>query len=141
MTAIPAAIDHLIARCTVSLESRQIIDGPPLVNLEKAGVAIGYSPDELSVTSTEEGAGLQSDVETFDINCIAWQRSGDEDAKTVRDQVFATVADVGSILAADRRLGGTVVHARLRVVELDQTQNPDGTWAVVAFAITCKAFK
>ncbi len=146
MTAIPAAVDALVAMFTEQLPDAQIVDGPPLVELEKSGIAVGYAVgtttvDQVAVTSTEEGAGLDTTVETFDVNCLAWQRSGDTDVKAVRDATFALITTVDVALSNDRRLGGAVVNARLRVLDLDQMQNGDGTWAVVAFSITCTAFK
>lgn len=125
---------------TVGLPNVQVIDGPPVLNLEETGITVGYAPDQISVQSISEGAGLMAETETFDVNCLAWQRSGASDIKTVRDGAFAVVASVNALLANDRKLGGAVTNAQLRVVDLDQTQTPDGTWAVVAFAVTCKAF-
>ena len=142
MSKIPAAIDRLVQMLTVGLPAVQVIDGPPIVNLEETGVCIGYagSIDMLSVASVSDGAGLMAEAETFDINCLAWQRSGEDDIKPVRDGVFAVIASINALLANDRRLGGAVVNAHLRIVDLDQTQTPDGTWAVIAFTVTCKAF-
>lgn len=142
MSSIPAAVDKLVATLTTRLGANvQVVDGPPVVALDNVGVAVGYTPDDISVSSQEEGAGLDSDVETYDINCLAWVRSGDGKLKPVRDRVFALLAQVDQSLAEDRRLGGAVVHARIRVLDMDQTQKPDGTWAVASFAVTCKAFK
>src|SRR6266536_1871804 len=126
MSRIPAAVDRLVQMLTVGLPGVQVIDGPPVIELEKTGVSVGYSPDVLSVVSIQEGAGLVSESETFDVNCLAWQRSGDTDMKTVRDAVFAIVGNCDTALAGDRRLGGAVVNAYLRVVDLDQTQTDDG---------------
>ena len=140
MSKVPAAIDRLVQALTVNLPDVQVIDGPPIINLEETGIAIGYTPDQISVQAVAEGAGLMAEMETFDINCLAWQRSGEEDMKTVRDGVFAVIARVNAALANDRKLGGAVTNAQLRVVDLDQTQTPDGIWAVVAFVVTCKAF-
>lgn len=150
MNSAFAAIEYLVATCTRDLVPRvengvkispQIIDGPPLVNLEKDGITIGWSPDELAVVSTEEGAGLDTTVETFDINCTAWSRTGEEMSKVARDNLRRLLDLVEQVLDHDRRLGGAVVHARLRVADLDQMHNEDGTWAVAGFAISCKAFR
>lgn len=141
MSRIPAVLDRLVAAFTVALPQVQVIDGPALVEVEEAGLCVGYTPDRLAVESTEEGVGLDATLESFDVNCLAWQRSGDTDTKTLRDRAFATVAAVDAVLAVDRRLGGVVVNAQLRVVDLEQTQTEDTTWAVIAFVITCKAFK
>jgi hypothetical protein len=140
MSKVPAAIDRLVLTLTTALPDVQIIDGPPIINLEEVGIAIGYTPDQISVQAVSDGAGLVAEMETFDINCLAWQRSGEGEMKTIRDGVFAVIAAVNVILANDRKLGGAVTNAQLRVVDLDQTQTPDGTWAVVAFVVTCKAF-
>jgi hypothetical protein len=142
MSHIPAALDYLVATLPVKLtDDVQVIDGPPVVNLENTGIAVGYTPDELAVSSLEDPAGLDSNVETFDINCLVWARSGDIGMKAIRDLVFTIVTAVDEIIRLDPNLGGAVATARLRILDLDQMQNSDGTWAVVAFAITCKAFK
>lgn len=141
MTHVPAAIDRLVAIFTAGLPDVQVIDGPPVIEMAGAGVCVGYAPDVPSVLSIEDPAGLQVDMETFDLNCVAWQRSGDTDMKVLRDAVYGMVAALDAALAVDRTLGRAVVNARLRVVDLDQLHMTDATWAVVAFVITCKAFK
>jgi hypothetical protein len=51
------------------------------------------------------------------------------------------IATLDAALAVDRTLGRAVVNARIRLADLDQIHMTDATWAVVAFVITCSAFK
>lgn len=141
-TSIPAAIDYLVTNLSAAMPAEtQVLDGPPGTDLENHGIAIGYALDEPSVTSQESGAGLNSSTEEYDINSMVWARSGEEQPKVVRDQLFALINALDAALKADRELGGAVVFAQLRVVDFDQTRNEDGTWAVATVAIACKAFK
>lgn len=140
---IPDTLDYLVAKLPGAMTGEvQILDGPPVVSMENEGIAIGYVPDRLSVEAEVTPGDLSgSDMETFDVNCTAWVRSGDNPMLPVRTRVFAILTELDTVLARDPRLGGNVVQARLGILDLDQLQTDEGTWATIAFQITCKAFK
>lgn len=143
---VPAAIDYLFGKLTVELEGVQILDGPPIVELSNKGVAIGWAPDRLSAEINKPTEGLMSgglgggDGISFDINCLVWVRSGDSEMKPIRDEMYATLGRVDTFVQQNRRLGGVVTKAHLRLADYDELQTPEDSWATAAFVITCNAF-
>lgn len=142
---IPAAIDFLVKAFTVEFGELQVLDGPPSVELADEGVAVGYVPDRLTAETEQggdglAGGGLGGDAIGFDVNCLLWKRTGDREVKPVRDQLFDRYAQLGRYVKGNRRLGGAVTNARLRLADYDQLQTEDGPFATIAFVVTCKAF-
>lgn len=150
MTQHPAfaSIDYLVGKLAtvVADDNWQVIDGPPVVELSNKGLSVGWAVDRLAVEMDKPTEGLQSgglgggDGIRFDINCMTWVRSGDTDMKAIRDACDEQLAAVDSFLQNDRRLGGIVTRATMRLVDYDQLQSQEDSWGTAAFVITCNAF-
>lgn len=139
MSSIPAVIDFLVADWAVALpDAVQVIDGPPVVNFEQDGVAVGWVTDELSVVSKQSDASLANRREAFDVHCFMWARTGDELVKPVRDRIFGYLDTINTRLKGSR-LGGAVARAQVANVDYDQGQTADGAWATIGFAVHCEA--
>jgi hypothetical protein len=136
--SIPQAIDRLVTKLRADL-TIEVYDGPPIVNFEQDGLSVGYVNDELSVTSRESDASLNTRGEAFDVHCFMWARTGDEDVKPVRDRIFGYLDTIKATIKADARLGGSVTRAQVRFTDFDQGQTSEGAWAVVVFAVNCQA--
>lgn len=145
---VPDAIDYLYGKFkqVVAVDNWQVIDGPPVVELSNKGCAIGYAPDRLAVEIEKPGEGPRSgglggnEGLRFDINCLTWYRTGDDDMKAIRDQVYLQLATIDEFVQANRRLGGAVMRAVVRLVDYDQLQTQEDSWGTAAFVITCDAF-
>ncbi|MGR6922553.1 hypothetical protein ACU635_50580 [[Actinomadura] parvosata] len=135
MSTIPAALDALVALAERVDPDVQVLDGGPTVEVRDDVIAIGYSgsasqPD-IQSRLTGEQLEVQPDHEAYDVWCMfsAWRgdahRGGRPDAQTVRRRAFELLNGFRSELARDSRLGGTVMMARLSLVDVvaDQTRN------------------
>lgn len=155
-SAIPAAIDGLLALCTGatarggSLAGVTILDGPPpKTPTVPRLLCIGDVPDDdgPAATAIQEflNVGANRKDETFSIFCTVVARSGSTAVKPMRDQAFAIVGAVENLLrqgqpGADPRLGGVVKWAalagdfRYTPIQLD-----GGLWVEVGFSVECRA--
>lgn len=147
MAAIPAAIDALIARLTAAanitghvLSGVQILDGPPLTNVEPDVIVVGFTPDGVSVEGEQSPGGLTAQTQSLGVNCLVSSWSGDEAMKPVRDHVFTLLSAVEAEVKQDPTLAGAVADARLQFLDFDQQQDTSGATATVAFTIRISAF-
>lgn len=142
MSAVPSALDALVALFAVKLPGTQIVDGPPTVDIAGDVVAVGVTPDDPSdVQSTEDIAGLGAVQESFDVLCLARSWSGGDGVKTQRDRTYRLLTAVKSALAADESLGGVVTRARLAGSSYGPWRTSAGQLVVdVTFRITVETF-
>ncbi len=127
-TAIPAAITALVAAARdldgygapgrgLPRKAIPVFDGADLTDTDaKRALVIGTSTVDDGSRLADAGLVdfLDSRDDQFDIVCAALAWAGDGDAiPELRGEVFAMVADVDAMLAADRQLGGVVIDARL----------------------------
>lgn len=155
-SAVPAAYDELLSilaeaakRPASALADAQIIDGPPLTNLESGRrVFVGWQPDGEAAVTLEQAfasAGARRRDENFVIACYAEVESGDTEMGQMRSDAFALVAVVETELRASDAaptaptLNGTVLWAHLTTGNLQQGQTRSGAAAGVAFTIACRA--
>ncbi len=114
MSAVPVALDALVALFTARLPGTQIVDGPPTVDVAGDVVAVGVTPqDPADVQSTEDIAGLGAVQESFDVLCMARSWSGNDGVKAQRDRTYALLGAVRDRLRADPTLNGAVAHVLL----------------------------
>lgn len=144
---IPRSLDYLVTHLPAAMTGDiQMLDGPPVVELGNNGVAIGYAPDRLAVEVIKPVEGAQAgglgggDGINYDINCLTWVRTGDTNMKLIRDKCFEQLSNIDDFLQKDRRLGGIVTRAVMRLVDYDQLQTQEDSWGTAAFVITCNAF-
>lgn len=143
VSTAPAVLDKLVEVAKTALPDVQVLDGV-VVDTADDLLVIGFAAfeGEASVTSTQtpEGLAAQPDREAYDVTCLASSWSGVKDAKTVRDRAYAIVNGFAEAVAADRRLGGLVMSARVSAQELIQALTDKGVVADVSFTVHIDAF-
>lgn len=140
---VPAAIDALLARLRVraGLAGVQILDGPEAAWPENEFVAVGLSPEDLTVPSTRSPAGPGSTLQVGDIVCLARSGSGDTALGPRRRRVFALVDEVVAELDADPSLDGAVDHAEVTgSLYTPVLSKRNGVLADVVFTVQVRAF-
>jgi hypothetical protein len=112
MTAVPEAIDALIATLTRELRTARVIDGPAVNGGAGDTVWVGITPDDPTMDAPDDVAGLGKARGQFEIRCLARSWSGSADVATQRRKAYALVKGVKAALLADKTLGGAVMMAR-----------------------------
>lgn len=142
MSAVPAALDALVALFGARLSGTQVVDGPPTVDVAGDVVAVGLTPGEpADVQSTETIAGLAAVRESFDVLCLARSWSGDDGVKAQRDRTYRLVAAAKAAVAADESLGGVVTRARFAGSSYSPWRTERGQLVVdVTFRVSVDSF-
>lgn len=143
MTAWGAVADSLayLVETFGAIENVRTIDGQPLEEPTEPDVlVVGYDPDRNAASTSLAPQGLDSEVVTFDLACLASSWRGNTDAAEVRTAVVTLLDAVASAIDADRTLGGAVLDARLELLDFDQQQGPGGAFATVAFTVRARTF-
>ena len=146
MTALPAAIDGLVALLATSpglgLSGVRVDDGPWLERpSEPDVVVIGWLPTEgPTVAWVAQTADMRTDRESFDIAGLASAWDGGTVMKTVRDRADSLIEAIRAALRTDPTLGGVVSRARLNTVSAAQFQNGDGCEFTVNFTVSAVVF-
>lgn len=155
-SAIPDAIDALVALAEANTDVGQVFDGvvifdgpPPDDPSEQVYLCIGDTPDDDSpgVTGEQsfEALGGNSKNEAFTIYCTAISRSGDTNVKAERDRAFAVMGGLERLLrqgepGSNARLGGVVQWAAIGGEEnYTAIQTSKGALVEVGFTIACRA--
>lgn len=159
-SAIPDALDGLVALCTAAtgtgqpLDGVTVYDGPPLESpSEELSLYIGHDEergraagDIYGAEGTQEFMAMGGDrKETFAIRCAASARSGDTVIKTERDRAFGVMAAVENLIrlhvtGSDITLGGSVLVSSIGGdIKLMQLQTANGAFAKVTFFVQCLA--
>lgn len=113
MSAVPDALDALVAMGRRALPRVQVVDGPPTVDIVGDVIAVGITPnDPADVEAVEDIRGLAVVGESFTVACVARSWSGNDSVKAQRDRTYALLAPVKAALQADPTLGGVVLRAR-----------------------------
>jgi hypothetical protein len=148
-SSVPAAIAAITAAFRTSvalgLAGVPVRDGPELTaapGLE--AVAVGYtgSTDENVVTgtATAEGLAVLPDRERYAIMCAVEVVDGEHDIAAARTRAYQLHAACGAAIAADPKLGGTVLRATPGIGSLRQQQTADGALARVVFPVNVDAY-
>jgi hypothetical protein len=143
---LPAAMDALVATFTAwpGLAEVTVRDGPstsqaPLQEV----VSVGYTGEDgtdAESTLLTEGMGGAVDREQFTIRCAAAVLVGGDGVAGARGRAYELLAEAGAAIAADRRLGGSVMRAMISSHSLTMDQTPKGAQAVVMFEVSCDAY-
>lgn len=115
MSAIPTAIDALLAELTAGMPDVQVVDGPAPVDVRGDVIAVGIGLDQdfpLDMDSSETPAGLQVVRKACTVECRARSWSGNAPVKPQRDRTYGLIAQVRTLLRANPTLGRQVVQAR-----------------------------
>jgi hypothetical protein len=144
----PAAISALLAAFShePGLSGVEIHDGPAVTASAALEAIIvgwyGIKGDALAVEAEITSAALTAHPgrEIYAILCAVMVRDGSGDIAAARTRAYALVSACGSAIAADQKLGGAVMLARLGRVSLQQIQDDQGALAIVEFTVPCDAF-
>jgi hypothetical protein len=79
-----------------------------------------------------------ADLEEYTINCAVHVLAG-RDLPAARARVFVLFNQVGTLIKADRMLGGAVMRAWISSGSLLTQQTDNGPVATIPFAVTCQA--
>lgn len=147
MSRVPAAIDYLVAAWTPALTDVAVIDGPVISGAEPVKrLYVGYDADPEG-----DGVGASSDFawsstlgtgrrdEALTVVCAIVVRVGDGIVKQARDDAYAVLEDVSTLLLspANIRLGfPSPTVAEIRNPTLTYDLNPNtGLEARLAFQV------
>ena len=150
-SGIPALIDKLVAVGQAAFGASSPVDvrDGPVTTYEDTGqqLWIGAQDPETGSTAaeSEQTWGPMSPQHKRDeevrIHCLALAWAGDDDYKTVRDQVFAQMQAFTDAIAADPSLAGVVLYARSPGSNVSFVQGPNQLGAVearVGFDVTAR---
>jgi hypothetical protein len=154
-SAIPRAIDGLVALCQAQTSTGGLLDGVTIVD----GPSLGQPYEELllyiadsPVTGAAGALGTQEFVtmparerdESFSIYCTAYSRTGATMIKPQRDRAFATMAAVESLVrpgypGSDITLGGAVSWCSVSGrIAYTPAQSENGAVVRLAFEVVCR---
>lgn len=144
MSAVPQVISALIAvlQAHPGLSGVQIVDGPPVVELQQDAILIGFTPVGTEAASTdEEPSGLKGDRETIRIQNLAtaW-RGNEQDISAVRARSYELLAEVRTALKGNLRINDTAARGRITRTGYMPEQTTKGAIADVSFTITVDGF-
>lgn len=148
-SSVPAAITALLAafNASTALGGAGVLvrDGPQLAATSTVeAVAVGYStpqnPVAVTGTTVPEGQGTGPDRERYAITCTAEVIDPGGDIAAARTRAYALHAACGAAIAADHRLGGTVLRAVPGMGSLTQQQTTRGALARIVFPVQVDAY-
>lgn len=148
MTAVPAAIDALIAIARaaplIGGSGVRVDDGPWMSPPpEQELIVIGWVPIEgPTVAWVEDLVSLSGPhSETFDVHNMIRVWRPDAVLKAARDRADEIFEALRAAIRADVRLRGAVNHAQAAAQHLTSTQNTTGGCSVsIDFAVQCQIF-
>lgn len=142
MSAVPAAIDALVAATQTALPSTQVFDGPPTDDEQNERVFIGWNRSRpVTDVFTDDPVTFDSAVtERFTIPCTAVSWSGDIGVKARRDRAFAMVQAINDALPASTGMKTINADARVTVAAYTPEQTSVGTQVLVDFTVHVEAF-
>lgn len=143
----PAAIAGLVAalQASAGLTGVPVLDGPVVTSAAyPETISVGFISDE-DATAAEgsmrrEGLVVSPDRELFTIRNSIHVLRGAGSMPAARARVFEIYAAAGAAIAADHKLGGAVMSARLADWTLQQMQVDQGAYASLVFGVECDAF-
>lgn len=138
MSLLPRAIDALVA--LAGTVGPQVFDGPEVRWPEKEFLAIGLSPDDVTVSATRLPAGPMTTAESADIIGMIRSWSGGTDVKPHRTRAYALLDALTALIEADRTLGGAVDHSELTGSVYMPALTPSGAVVDVAFVVQVRGF-
>lgn len=146
-SGLPAFIDQLVVVANAAFGSTsavEVFDGPG-VSEDDTGQQLWIGVSDLFGDVAESATGDQDwpyssstfRREELTVHCVAKAWAGDDDMKTVRDQVFAQMNAFVAAVVTDATLSGAVLMARSagRNATLSQGYTAKGATAVLAFDI------
>jgi len=156
-STVPDAINALVAlfKASPQLAGMGIYDGPEVsASTELQVVAVGFTGERMSTSGAYpepsqpvveaendvEGLAVNPVSERYTIRCCAACLDGGESISAARTGAYQVLAACGSVILADKTLGGVVQLATLGAGSLLQDQVPRGARAIVDFSVSVQAF-
>lgn len=144
----PAAIANLVSILAGNprLAGVPVLDGLIVSDaLASEAVIVGFTSldDSTAVEGslTAEGMAAAPDREQYTIRCAVLVSNGDTARlPAARARAYELLSAIGGAVAADRRLGGVVMAARLADATLLQSQTPAGASVTLSFGVAVDAF-
>jgi hypothetical protein len=147
-SSIPATLDALVAMCKTVAAGYTgqpaggkvlVIDGPQKHNAQTV-IAVGHGAathdgTALAATETISGLVLGTDMESYDVACVAESWAGNGTYSKLRGTTFGLVNAIVDALAADKTLGGVVMRANVKVLDYVPALTDKGPSVVVPFHI------
>lgn len=146
-SSAPAAMSTLVTLWSgwPALSGTPVYDGPEVNGASSpTALTVGYT-DEMTPNAVEATEDLDSlatapSRETYTIQCAAWVLNGAGNVATAREAAFALLSAAGAALAADSRLGGAVMMARVGSWTLQQSQTERGAAVQLIFGVSVDAY-
>jgi hypothetical protein len=151
-TSVPGAIDGLVAKCQAVAAAWPttigVLDGPQRHSFETY-FAVGFGTGRdgeaaVAVDSALVGLTLGKDRETYAIVCQVSTGAGSGGGttfKSLRDECFALLDALADQLAADKKLGGAVMSARIEVTDYVPRSTTKGMTVTLPFHVHIDAFR
>lgn len=146
-SSTPDALDALVAafRAAPGLAGVEVFDGPVVTDSgqqEAVTVGLGDQEDPTAVEgqNAREGLAAAPDREQYTIRCAVIVRDGGGNIAPARRRAYELLGEIGGVLAADQRLGNTVMIAQLGSWSLAQEQDAKGALVTLAFNVDVDAF-
>jgi hypothetical protein len=135
----PAAITALVATLQAGMTTR-VLDSAVVSDAGgKEVVNVGWqTEDQAPVEMTFDPYASAADLETVVIN-NAVRVITSKDAVAARARAFVLFNQVGTLIKANRTLGGAVMRAWVSSGSLDAQQGRGGALATILFAVTYEA--
>jgi hypothetical protein len=139
LSLVPAAIDGIVvlARRQAGV---QVVDGPEVAWPEQEFIAVGLSPEDLSVPMTRIPVGLMSTSESADITCMVRSWTGDTDIRARRERAYQLLDRIQTDLDADPTLSGVCGWAQVSGSIYLPAQTSRGCVVDIVFVVHVKAF-
>ncbi len=136
----PAALAGLVATLQAGMET-QVIDSAVVSDAAGSEVVnVGWqTEDQPAVEATLEPETQAADREQYTIN-NAVRVLNARDIVAARARAFVLFGQVGTLIKADRTLGGAVMLARVSSWSFEPQQGSGGALATILFSVDCDAW-
>lgn len=118
----------------------EVLDGPSVDDVGQDVIAIGLTASDATTDAEVQIAGLLTDRETYEIECLVRSWTGDDDLPARRAKAFEMYERVAKIIVGNPTLDRTVARARISGVSYFPARLPEGAVASVTFRVRIDAF-
>lgn len=147
MTAVPAALDALLATLRAATFPAGLADSVPSIYdgawqidpAEPDVITVGWVPEgKPGVVLRNTRSAMGQRLQTFDVLGLLWALSGDDTAKPARDRCDVLIEVLRATLLADKTLGGVVTDAFLTDLTWDQVDSVEGRGCSVEYTVAIR---
>lgn len=139
---LPAALDALVSLATTSpdLAGLQVLDGPAAAWPEAEFLAVGLSPEDLTVNVTELAGGIASREQSAPILCLIRSWDGSTDVRTRRIRAFQILDVIRTQLELDPSVKGAVERLEVTGSLYAPAQGRRGVVVDIVFVVTARKY-